>query len=111
MFHPKTEYGRGIVVSDFLLFGVEAYALSNYGFVGGAGCAPDCEGHLEADGWDGFGARLFVEVCRGAGVVGGIVPGTVRGIYRSVGSLDDTNLPISRLVSYVCGMVLASDTY
>lgn len=75
MFHPETEYRGGIVVADFLLLGVEANALPDYGLVGGAGCAPDCEGHFEADGWGGFCARVPVEVCGSAGVIWRIVPG------------------------------------
>lgn len=106
MFHPETEYRGGIVIAYFLLLGIEAHALPNYSFVGGAGCAPDCEGHFEADGWGSFGAHVFVEIRRGAGVIGGMVPGIVKGMYNSEGSLNGTNLPISGLFSYICSMVL-----
>ena len=60
MFHPETEYGRGMVIAHFLFLGVETDALTDDGGFGACG-APDCKGHLEADGEDaltGFtGAR------------------------------------------------------
>lgn len=40
-----------MVVSNFLLFGIEADALADDGGFGAVG-APDCVGHFEADGED-----------------------------------------------------------
>jgi hypothetical protein len=49
MFHAKTVDGRGVVIADFLLLGIEANALTDDGLVRFAGCAPYGEWHLESD--------------------------------------------------------------
>lgn len=52
--HAETPYRRAVVVSDFLLLGVEAYALSD----NGGWCAvvaPYAEGPLEAHSEDPLG--------------------------------------------------------
>lgn len=51
MLEPEAENGRAVVVADFLLLGVEAHALPDYGGFG-TGRAPDGEGHLETHGED-----------------------------------------------------------
>jgi len=48
MLHPEAKNWGTVVIPDFLLFRIEAYALANDGRFGASG-APDRIGHLEAD--------------------------------------------------------------
>lgn len=51
MFHAETKNRGRVIVSDFLLLGVEAYALPDNRRLR-TGSTPDCEGHFKADGED-----------------------------------------------------------
>lgn len=46
MLHAETEYGRGMIIPNLLLLGVEPNTLTDNGRLG-AGSAPDSERHLE----------------------------------------------------------------
>lgn len=57
MLHAEAEDWSGVVVADFFLFSVEAYALADdCGF--GAVRTPDWEGHFKAYGEDALGGLV-----------------------------------------------------
>ncbi len=92
MLHAKTKDWGGMVVSNFLLLGIEADPLPNDSRFGTGG-APDSEGHFEADGEDslaGFASpvaesmSIYVQQRRREVVRLSILAGKLIGRYGSL---------------------------
>lgn len=77
--HAEAVDGGGVVVADFLFFGIEADALADDDglvvVVGGACVAPHSKGHLEADGEDAFALEARGAGAEGVAFAGGLVRG------------------------------------